>query len=105
MLSFPWTSNPIAHHQELKNQRPCLRAIIRNLMLLLISHSNMRCKSTFGSFMIKQIETNDARHDYSVFLDRLFPAISARCPKIRHHWPNSEASRPNNEVENLRCAK
>src|SRR4030095_634193 len=98
MLCFPRTSNPIARHQQLKNQRPCPRAIIRKLILLLISHSNTPCKSTFGSFMIKRIGTSDARHVYSVFLARLSPAISVRCPKIKHHWAKSEASRPNNEV-------
>src|SRR4030095_12647578 len=100
MLCFPRTSNPIARHQQLKNQRPCPWAIIRKLILLLISHPTTRCKSTFGSFMIKRIGTSDARHVYSVFLARLSPAISVRCSKIKHHWSKSEAIWPNNESWN-----
>ena len=77
---------------------PLPRAIIRMLTLVLTSHSNTRCNAMFDSFMIKQIRTNDARHDYSVFLARLSPAISETCSKIKHHWSKSEARRRNNEV-------
>src|SRR5260370_13343481 len=91
-------SGPIGRLQELTNQRPCSRAIIRMLRLVLTSHSNTRCNGMFDSFMIKQIRTNDARHDYSVFLARLSPAISETCPKIRHHWSKFEAARRNNDV-------
>ena len=52
----------------------------------------------FDSFMIRQIRINDARHDYSVFLARLSPAISETCSKIKHHWSKFEARRRNNEV-------
>jgi hypothetical protein len=52
----------------------------------------------FDSFMIKQIGINDAQRDYSVFLARLSPAISAMCPKINHHWSKSEAKWRNYEV-------
>src|SRR5216117_685984 len=92
-------SSPIWRQQELTNQRPCSRAIIRMQTLVLTSHSNTRCKGMFDSFMIKQIRTNDARHDYLAFLARLSPAISETCPKIKHHWPKSEAGRRNNDVE------
>src|SRR5262245_33745181 len=98
MLCFPLTSNPIAHQQELKNQGLCPRGITRKPMRLLISHSNRRCKSTFGSFTNKRIGTSDARRVYSVSLARRLPAISARCPKIKHIWSKSEARRPNNAV-------
>ena len=40
--------------------------------------------------MIKQIRTNDARRDYSVFLAGLSPAISETCPKIKHRWSKCE---------------
>src|SRR5262245_33436367 len=87
----------IRRHQELTNQRLYSGATIRMLRLVPTSHSNTRCKSTFGSFMIKRIGTNDARPVYSVFLARLSPGISARCPKIKHHRSKSEARRHNNE--------
>src|SRR6478672_13929512 len=90
-------SNPIGRPQELTNQRPCWGAITRMLTRVRTSHSNTRCNAMFDSFMIKLVRTNDARHDYSVFLARLFPAISEICSKIKHHWPNFEATRHNNE--------
>src|SRR5438552_4129183 len=86
-------SSPIWRQQELTNQRPCSWAIIRMLTLVLTSHSNTRCKGMFDSFTVKQIRTKDARHDYSVFLARLCPAISAACLKIKHDWSKSEAYR------------
>src|SRR4029077_12698025 len=91
-------SSPIWRHQDLTNQRPSSWAIIRTLTLVLTSHSNTQCKGMFDSFIIKQIRTKDARHDYSVFLARLSPAISETCLKRRHHWSKSEARRRNNEV-------
>src|SRR5258707_7479686 len=91
-------SSPIWRQQELTNQRPCSRAIIRMLTLVLTSHSNTRCKGMFDSFIIKQIRTKDTRHDYSVFLARLSPAISETCIKIKHHWFKSEARWHNNEA-------
>jgi len=90
-------SRPIGRQQELTNQCPCWRAIIRMLTWELISHSNTRCNAMFDSFMIRPVRTNDARHDYSVFLARLSLAISGTCPKIKHHWPKFEATRRNNE--------
>src|SRR6476646_3549217 len=91
-------SSPIARPQELTNQRPASRAMITMLTWVITSHSNTRCNGMFDSFMIKQIRTNDARHDYSVFLARLSPAISETCSKIKHHWSKSEARWHNNEV-------
>src|SRR5438093_1178411 len=91
-------SSPIERRQELTNQRPCFRAIIRMLTFVLTSHSNTRCKGMFDSFMIKRIRTKDARHDYSVFLARLSPGISETCLKIRHHWSKSEVGQRNNEL-------
>src|SRR4249919_1075680 len=66
--------------------------------LVLTSHSNTRCKGMFDSFITKQIRTNDARHDYSVFLARLSPATYETCSKIKHHWSKFETRRRNNEV-------
>src|SRR5258707_9388173 len=91
-------SGPIGRQQELTNQRPCSRAITRMLTLVLTSHSNMRCNGMFDSFMIRQIKTSGARHDYSVFLARLSPVIYETCSKIKHHWSKSDARRRNNEV-------
>src|SRR6476659_4666011 len=90
-------SSPTGRQRELTNQRPCSRAIIRILTWVLTSHSNTRCNGMFDSFMIKQIKTSGARHDYSVFLARLSPAISGTCSKIKHHWSKSDARRHNNE--------
>src|SRR5262249_18062239 len=98
MLFFHPISSPIGRHQKLTNQRRCSREIIRMLTLVMTCHSNTRRKGMFDSFMIKQITIKDARHDYLVFLARLSPAISETCPKIKHHWPKSEARRCNNEV-------
>src|SRR5918996_4668488 len=98
-MSFsPPTLSPIGCRQGMINQRSYPRAIIRTLTLLLTSHLNARCKGMFGSFTIKQIKTNGARHDYLAFLARLSPAISEPCLKIKHHWSKSEAKRRNNEV-------
>src|SRR5262249_39548854 len=91
-------SSPTGRQQKLRNQRPWSQAIIRMLTLVMTSHSNTHCNGMFDSFMIKQIRTNDAQHDYSVFLDRLSPAISRTCAKMKHHWSKSEAIRLNNEV-------
>ena len=91
-------SGPIGRQQDLTNQRPGSRAITRMLTWVLTSHSNTRCNGMFDSFMIKQIRISDARHDYSVFLAQLFPAISETCSKIKHHWSKSDARRRNNEV-------
>src|SRR6478609_3763656 len=91
-------SSPIGRQQKLTNQRPCSRAITRMLTLVLTSRSNTRWNGMFDSFIIKQIRTNDAPHDYSVFLARLSPAISETCSKIKHHWSKSEARWRNNEV-------
>src|SRR5215831_11225446 len=90
-------SSPIGRHQELTNQRLCPQTIISKLTVVSTSHSNAQCKSMFGLFMIKQIRTNDVRRDCSVFLARLFPAISGTCRRINHHWPKSEARLRNNE--------
>src|SRR6476661_3912037 len=91
-------SSPIGRHQKMTNQRPCSRATIRMLTLVMISHSNTRCSGMFDSFMIKQIGTSDARHDYLVFLGQLSPATSETCTKIKHHWYKSDTRRRNNEV-------
>src|SRR5258707_11473027 len=91
-------SSPIGRQRKLTNQRRCSRAITRMLTRVLTFHLNTRCKGTFDSFMIKQIKTSGARHDYSVFLARLSPAISETCSKIKHHWSKSDARRRNNEV-------
>src|SRR6476469_7920661 len=90
-------SNPIGRQQELTNQRPCWGAITRMLTWVRTSHSNTRCNGMFDSFMIKLVGTNDARHDYSVFLARLFRAISETCSKIKHHLPESDARWHNNK--------
>src|SRR5262245_19591135 len=95
-FSLP-TSSPIGCQQKLTNQRLWSEAIIRMLTWVMTSHSNTRCNAMFDSFMIKQIRTNDARHDYSVFLVRLSLATSETCSKIKHHWSKSEATRRNNE--------
>src|SRR5215471_6182455 len=94
-------SSPIGCQQKLTNKRPCSQAITRMLTVLQTFHSSTRCKGTFDSFMIKQIRTNDARHDYSVFLARLSPAISGTCTKMKHRWSKSDANRRNNEVLSL----
>jgi hypothetical protein len=91
-------SSPIGRQRELTNQRPCSRVITRMLTWVLTFHSNTRCNGMFDSFMIKQIKTSGARHDYSVFLARLSPAISETCSKIKHHWSKSDARRRKNEV-------
>src|SRR5262249_1508564 len=101
MLFFPPTSNQIGRHQAPMNQHPCPRPIIKKLTLLLISHWNARCKSMFGSFMIKQIRISDAQRGYSVFPARLSSAISETCPKVKHRWSKSDARWPNNELRNL----
>src|SRR6516164_4133791 len=67
--------------------------MIMELTLPLTSHSNTRCKGTFGSFTIKQIRTNAAPLGCSVFLARLSLATSETWPKINHHWPECEAKR------------
>src|SRR5215471_12370766 len=105
MFCFPRISNPIARHQKLKSQSPWPRTITRKLMRLLISHSNTRCKSMFSLFMNKRIGTSDAQPVYSVFLAQLLPGIFGTCPKIKHRWPKSEASRLHNEVGILPHAK
>src|SRR5262245_47822003 len=91
-------SVPTERRQELNNQCLCPPATIRKLTLLLISHSNRRCKSMFGSFMSGQIGTSDVQRDYSAFQDRLCPVISARCLKMKHLWPKFEANWHNNEA-------
>src|SRR6516165_7384374 len=91
-------SSPIGRLQRLTNQRPWSQAIIRTLTLVMTSHSITRCNGMFDSFITKQIRTNGARRDYSVFLDPLSPATFETCPKIKHHWSKSEAKRRNNEV-------
>src|SRR5215471_14288283 len=99
-FSLP-TSSRIGRQRKLTNQRPCSRAITRMLTVVLTSHSNMRCKGMFDLFMIKQIRTNDAQRDYSVFLALLSPATSETCTKIKHHWSKSDARRRNNEGQVL----
>src|SRR3954467_12025473 len=97
MSFFLPISSPIGHQQELTNQCPCLRAIIRMVAWVPTSHSNAPCNAMCDSFMIKPVRTNDARHDYSVFLARLCHAISETCSKIKHRWSKSDARRRNNE--------
>src|SRR5215470_4469955 len=99
-FSLP-TSSRIGRRRRLTNQRRYPRAITSMLTVVLTSHSNMLCKGMFDSFMIKQIRTNDAQRDYSVFLGLLLPATSETCTKIKHHWPKSDARRHNNEVQVL----
>src|SRR5262245_26555814 len=94
-------SSPIERSQKMTSQRLSSRTTIRGLTLVLTSHSNMRCSGMFDSFMIKQIRTNDARHDYSVFLAQLSPATSETCSKIKHHWSKSDAIRRNNDGQVL----
>ena len=99
MLFFLPISSLIGRQQELIHRHPCSRAIIRMLTRLLIYHSNVRCNGMFDSSTIRQIRTSGARHDYLVFLARLFPVIYEICPKIKHHWSKSEARRCNNELQ------